>query len=105
MVRSKLCFREFPLWHNRIGSVLRAPRCRFHLRPSTVDLVFLQLQLRLKLQFRSDPWPENSICRKAAKTNKRTKKNPLLLKSFDIEGGKSLAATTVTNKTVSSLER
>ena len=31
------------------------------------DLALLQLQLRLKLWLRSDPWPRNSICHKGAK--------------------------------------
>ena len=34
------------------------------------DPVSLQLQLRLQLQLESDPWPRNSICRRAAKKKK-----------------------------------
>ena len=37
------------------------------------DLV-LKLQLRSHLQLRSDPWPRNSICLRAAKKKKKKKK-------------------------------
>lgn len=38
------------------------------------DHTLLQLQLRLQLQLSSDPWPRNSICRRAAKIEKKNQK-------------------------------
>ena len=38
------------------------------------DLVLPQLRLRSLLQLGSDPWPGNSICHRAAKTEKEKKK-------------------------------
>ena len=37
------------------------------------DLVLPQLWHRLQLQLRSDPWPWNSICHRAAKKEKKIK--------------------------------
>ena len=36
--------------------------------------LLLQLQLRLRPQLRSDPWPSNSICHEVAKNAKKKKK-------------------------------
>ena len=60
---------EFPLWHNRASIVLGALGRRFDpgLAQWVKDPVFLQLLLRLRLWLGSDPWPKNSICRRAAK--------------------------------------
>lgn len=41
------------------------------------DLILLQLQIRLRWQLRSDPWPRNSICWGVAKNEKKKKKEKL----------------------------
>ena len=66
--------RGVPGWCSRISSTLGVLGHRFHPWPSIVGLrtwPCLQLQLRLQLWLRSDPWPGNSICLGAAKKEKK----------------------------------
>ena len=62
----------FPPWRSGMGGVSAVPERRFDPQPGQwiKDPEVLQLQLRLKLQLGSDPWPGNSICRGAAKNKK-----------------------------------
>lgn len=63
------------LWCNGIRGVSLAPGHRFDPKPQWVkDLVLPQLQLKLQLQLRSNPWPRNSISYRVAK-NRKKKKN------------------------------
>ena len=67
---------KFPLWHNRIGSILGVLDTGSTPSPAqrVKDPVLPQLQLRLQLQLRSDPWPRSSIHGGAAKKEKEKKK-------------------------------
>ena len=59
----RIWLREFLPWYNRISSILGALELRFHtVQWANKVWALLQLRLRLKLWFRSDPWPGNSIC-------------------------------------------
>ena len=66
---------EFLLWRSGIGGISGALGHKFHPRLAqwVKHLVLPQLQNRSQLQFRSDPWLENSICCRAA-TRKKKKK-------------------------------
>ena len=59
---------ELRLGHNRISGNLCVLGHRFEPQPRSVDLVLPQLWLR------SDPWPGNFICCKAAKKEKKNKR-------------------------------
>ena len=69
----KYTFLELPLSHNRIGGTLRVLGWRSI--PSSAqwvrDPMFSQLQLRLLLQLRSDPWPGSSVCHRAPKNKQK----------------------------------
>lgn len=65
--------RGVPGWCSGISSTLGVLGHRFHPWPSIVGLrtwPCLQLQLRLQLWLRSDPWPGNSMCCRVAKKEK-----------------------------------
>ena len=69
--------REFLLWCNRIRGVSAAPGCRFDplaWHSGVKDPAVRQLQCRLQMWLRSDPWPRNSICYRVAKKKKRKEK-------------------------------
>ena len=65
----KITLSEFPLWHNRIGSISAELGCKFNPQPGqwVDDPMLPQLSLRVQLYLRCDPWPGNSICCRAAK--------------------------------------
>ena len=46
------------------------------------DLALMQLWCELQLWVRSDPWPENSICHRAAKKRKGGRKEEITLCVF-----------------------
>ena len=64
---------EFPLWRNGISRSMQSqdegsiPGPRSELK----DLALLQLQHRLQLRLRSDPWCRNSIHCQVAKEEKK----------------------------------
>ena len=64
---------EFPLWLNGVNSVLEALEADSIPGPAqwVKDPALPQLWLRLQLWLRSDPWPGNSICLRAAKSEKK----------------------------------
>ena len=72
-VLKKMIILEFLLWHSGIGGVLGALGHRFYPQwaQEIKDLAFPQLWCRLRLQLRSDPWTENSICLVGAKKEKK----------------------------------
>ena len=64
------------MWCNGICGVLGALEHRFNPWSGTVkDLGLPQLQHRSQLWLRSDPWPVNFICCRAAKKRKEKKVN------------------------------
>ena len=67
---------EFLLWCS-ISGVLETLEHRFDPGPAqwVKDPLLPQPQLRSRLWLRSDPWPRNSICRGAAKKEKKKKKS------------------------------
>ena len=71
--RSKNVPYEFPLWLK--GSVTSLEHSDADSSPGqeqwVKDPVLLQLQLRLQLCLRSDPWPGNSTCHRTAKRGKK----------------------------------
>ena len=69
----EMSFREFLLWCDGVSSVLGVLGHRFDawLAQRVKDPVLLWLRSQLRLG--SDPWPRNSICLRAAKTNKQVK--------------------------------
>ena len=77
--------REFLLWCNRIHGVSAAPGCRFDplaWHSGVKDPAVRQLQCRLQMWLRSDPWPRNSICYRVAKKKKKERKRPQLTLSL-----------------------
>ena len=74
---------EFPLWCNKIGSILGALGSRFNPKPST-GLRIWHLRFRLQLWLRCDPWAGHSICLGVAKKENKQKqtKNPLAFLLF-----------------------
>ena len=52
------------------------------------DMALLQLQHRLQLQLRSDPWPGKSICHGVAKKEKEKRQQIVFLFSVDRERDK-----------------
>ena len=60
---------EVPAVVHRIGGVCGVLGCRFYTGPAqwVKDQILPQVQHRLQMWLGSDPWPRNSICRRAAK--------------------------------------
>ena len=63
---------EFPLWRNRISGIWGA--LDEDLIPGSAqcinNLALAQLQLKSRLQLKTDPWPGSSICCGMAKNEK-----------------------------------
>ena len=63
MLKKKKTEMKFPIWLNEISRVSAVPGCRLDpaWHSGLKDPALLQLQHRLQLQLRSEPWPWNPI--------------------------------------------